>query len=542
MKSSKVTKSVNKSVNKSAAKSALKSSPQKPLPPSTLIIFWVVLLLLTIFSRFYELTNKPIHFDEGINGWFVSRMFETGFYKYDPSNYHGPLLFYLMQLFESVWGSSLEVLRSVPAVFNVLAVMIFGYQIVRSRTWNYWMIFFILLSPAFLFYGRSAIHEMPFVFFQMLMALGFMRWLEKQDGKALALVVVGAVGMITLKETFVLSFGCWFVAFLALGWTQLKESFAPQALVRAWSRPLTLLTLVLLCLLVGLFCGFGKNPQGLADFFKAFLPWLKTGVEGHGHDKPFAYWFQVVVAAEPLVLAGMLCSVWGIFSRDRALRLLSVFSLLQFFIYSLIPYKTVWCILTLVWGFYFVLAMSVEKFMQARKAKWWVVLALIVAMPAELESAYTAVYRDPIDMEHPFVYVNSTYDFKALLGMIEQVLADHPDLKARPIQIGMKEQWPLPWALRMSHNLHYDLCSDLVVDNALVYFAENEDAVKVEAHLTKEYLKVPMDTRQARGSSLIYLDREVFQNYYKGKSAVVGHVAAPVSADTGEDENLLEEE
>ena len=42
---------------------------------------------------------KPPHFDEGINGWFVDQMMRTGYYKYDPSNYHGPLHFYVLFLF-----------------------------------------------------------------------------------------------------------------------------------------------------------------------------------------------------------------------------------------------------------------------------------------------------------------------------------------------------------------------------------------------------------------------------------------------------------
>ncbi len=41
---------------------------------------------------------KPPHFDEGINGWFVDQMRKNGFYRYDPTNYHGPLHFYILFL------------------------------------------------------------------------------------------------------------------------------------------------------------------------------------------------------------------------------------------------------------------------------------------------------------------------------------------------------------------------------------------------------------------------------------------------------------
>ena len=55
---------------------------------------WLI-LGLAVFLRFFLLGIKPPHFDEGINGWFVDQMMKNGFYKYDPTNYHGPLHFYV---------------------------------------------------------------------------------------------------------------------------------------------------------------------------------------------------------------------------------------------------------------------------------------------------------------------------------------------------------------------------------------------------------------------------------------------------------------
>ncbi|PYJ72904.1 MAG: hypothetical protein DME72_07095, partial [Verrucomicrobia bacterium] len=54
---------------------------------------WTPWLILgfAVFLRFFLLGIKPPHFDEGINGWFVDQMVKNGFYRYDPTNYHGPL-------------------------------------------------------------------------------------------------------------------------------------------------------------------------------------------------------------------------------------------------------------------------------------------------------------------------------------------------------------------------------------------------------------------------------------------------------------------
>jgi len=64
---------------------------------------WLI-LGLAVFLRFFLLGIKPPHFDEGINGWFVDQMMKNGFYKYDPTNYHGPLHFYVLLLSQTLFG------------------------------------------------------------------------------------------------------------------------------------------------------------------------------------------------------------------------------------------------------------------------------------------------------------------------------------------------------------------------------------------------------------------------------------------------------
>jgi len=47
----------------------------------------------------------------GINGWFVDQMVKSGFYRYDPTNYHGPLHFYVLFLSQTLFGRNLWALR-----------------------------------------------------------------------------------------------------------------------------------------------------------------------------------------------------------------------------------------------------------------------------------------------------------------------------------------------------------------------------------------------------------------------------------------------
>src|SRR5690349_8001614 len=56
------------------------------------------ILLAAAVLRFANLDLKPLHHDEGVNGFFLLRLLRNGFYHYDPSNYHGPTLYYFAAL------------------------------------------------------------------------------------------------------------------------------------------------------------------------------------------------------------------------------------------------------------------------------------------------------------------------------------------------------------------------------------------------------------------------------------------------------------
>ena len=48
-------------------------------------------------------------------------MMRTGYYKYDPSNYHGPLHFYVLFLFKILFGRNIWALR-MPVVLVSIGV------------------------------------------------------------------------------------------------------------------------------------------------------------------------------------------------------------------------------------------------------------------------------------------------------------------------------------------------------------------------------------------------------------------------------------
>src|SRR4026209_1815234 len=82
----------------------------------------IAILVFAAFLRLLLLGMKPPHFDEGINGWFVDQMTKNGFYRYDPTNYHGPLHFYIIFLSQTLFGRNFYALR-VPVVLASLGAV-----------------------------------------------------------------------------------------------------------------------------------------------------------------------------------------------------------------------------------------------------------------------------------------------------------------------------------------------------------------------------------------------------------------------------------
>src|SRR5205814_722 len=130
---------------------------------------------LAIFLRFLLLGIKPPHFDEGINGWFVDQVVKTGFYKYDPTNYHGPLHFYAELLSQTLFGRNLWALRLPVVLVSISCVWLtLKFEPLVGRATSRIAALAMAISPGFVFYGRYSIHEVWLVLFSMMLMLGLL--------------------------------------------------------------------------------------------------------------------------------------------------------------------------------------------------------------------------------------------------------------------------------------------------------------------------------------------------------------------------------
>src|SRR5689334_10290749 len=188
---------------------------------------WRVASLLILagaaFIRLYELGLKPMHHDEGVNGFFLTNLFRKGVYHYDPANYHGPTLYYFALvvtkinglLFGQQAGLSTVAVRLVPVIFGVGTVWL--VLCLRRNIGTLGALaaaVFIALSPGHVFISRYFIHESHFVFFTLGIVVAVVRYYETADPLYLLLTSVSAALLFATKETAIISVGVLVLAFV----------------------------------------------------------------------------------------------------------------------------------------------------------------------------------------------------------------------------------------------------------------------------------------------------------------------------------------
>ncbi len=437
------------------------------------------LLLVALTVRLLFLEWRPVHADEGVTGWFVDQIFETGLFKYDPTNFHGPLHYYFQFAVQAVFGRDMVVFRAGAAVLGVIAVWIM-WKLNRIGA------LFMALSPGMIFYSRYATQEIDLMLLTLISFYGFLK--DRQF-----LFLFGLVGMMATKETWVISAASFVIAATATSqWNRLKLSFKPIMLaVMLWAL---------------LFSSFGKNPAGILDFFKAFIPWLKTGESGSGHEKPANYFLMIMLRQEWPALLGVVAAARFLYTKNLNIRFFTLYGILQLIFYSLIPYKTPWCILEILWPFMIVAGIIVKEW-PPRFAT-----ALVIALcGASMIHAIKLNFYNYVDVNEPYVYVQTFPEIKNVMEIIESAVKSDPSILSKSVLVALHSQWPIPWLLGAFKNAgYYDAYLPSSIDSDIIFSDKSRDT-DIERMFKKNYYAVDFTLRPAMEDITVYLSTSVFE-------------------------------
>jgi len=348
------------------------------------------------------LSHRPMHADESVHAIKFGEMLEKpglGQYRYDPTEYHGPTLYYATHLVTRVYGkTSLEALeswhlRTTPVLFGAgLVLLLWLMRHGLSAGGVIVSALLTIVTPLINYYARDFIHETLFVFFTTLTIAAGWRYAIAATADRARVLWAGLVGagialMWATKEQVVLFIPAMIAGALgACLWPRLLEwkthittsASAPVShnveattsatdRVKALARRLPWRDIIaglsaLLIIWGTLFSSFFTNWPGLLDSVTTYARYLGRGLgEGEAaaiHVRPWWHyarllawvshppapvWTNAVILA--LALAGGIAGFMprcGDRRESSLARFLAIYALALLIGLSLIPYKQPW--------------------------------------------------------------------------------------------------------------------------------------------------------------------------------------------------------
>ena len=469
---------------------ATNSTPYRPqLAHRNIWWLFIALFALAFVVRSPSLSLRPMHGDEAVHAHKLGLLISAWDYEYNPYDFHGPSLYYF-----SIPTLLIRGVRSFATIPDAAALrlttVLFGAGLIlllpllsdaiplRALILS---ALFIIFSPSFVFFSRYYIQEMLLVFFSFAFCFLCWRALAGRNRKWSLLAGFAAGMMYATKETAIITWGVMVLAYFAMQWS-LQSKYITSRTHVLFFDPVNLIYGVGMAMLVSLLClsSFLANPMGALDAIISFIIYIPRGLSGSGnesvyHHWPFYYYLRI-----------LLCSPSGSFVwTEGAIYILSIIafiitwkrkymevpdmlvaylSLLAVFlcvVYSTIPYKTPWCLLSFHLAFILLAGIGASQIYERLRRRayriLWVFAMFLIYLHLAWQSYSLNYGRHMYSVYNPYLYAHPSGDFILLERILEQVARSSKDGYNTHIKVFAQHHdiWPLPWYIRQFSNYQF---------------------------------------------------------------------------------------
>ncbi len=450
-----------------------------------------------------------MHGDEAVQAVKAGALYDSGQYRYNPFEFHGPSLYYatlpvLKLRGAKTFADATEAdFRLVPVCFGVGLILLL-LPLRRDLGSGATLAAAVLLavSPAMVFYSRYYIQEMLLVFFAAL-ALGALwrYFITRRKGWA---VLLGAAGglMYATKETCVIFGAAMAVAYGWLCLRRRRRAGRPLWHFDWWHAcDLLLASAAGLMVAVLFYSSFFTQPRGPLDSLLAFCHYFdRSSGDGSAalHQHPWYYYLKLLCYtkdapgpwwSEGLILAlaavGIVVSLRGgqdgrptvaralcpgplvakHAARPSAMAvdpelafMLAVYTLCMTLAYAMIPYKTPWNMLGFLHGLILMAGIGASAIIHRlpwRIGRMALALLLLAGAGQLAAQAARANLRFCADPRNPYVYAHAVPDVVRLARRISALAALHADGTSMRIHCITPDYWPMPYYLRKLPRVGY---------------------------------------------------------------------------------------
>ncbi len=391
------------------------------------------------------------------------------------------------------------------------------------------------VSPACVFYGRYSIHESWLVLFNMLFIWALLGIWRYGTTKYLYTAFIGFAGMLITKETWIISLASVLLTFCVLFFWQ---KIIPSQPMIPWARRQWTIkdfiggvTIVVLAVII-FYSGFFHNFPGIPKFFEAFFDWFKTGFgEVSGHEKKAEqlgffnyYWLDLIARYEWPALLGLLACFPLIGRASSQRRFLAIYAGGVICAYSIIPYKTPWLIISLLWPFFLLFGGGIEdllKYFQRSTISFSfrkIFLLGFLSLPI-LVSLFICVrlnFFHATDEKEPYVYVQTYPEIRIFTDPpLALARKDSRNYNLRGM-ILLESYYPIPWILGdFLHVGYYHKPNQWpkVVDADFIATL-NSEAPEVEKRMHEPYYKRNFRLRSGMKDCVAYFRAAPFHQFF----------------------------
>ncbi len=431
----------------------------KKIEKETLILLFFFLLAFSL--RLALIEHRPLHHDEGVNGYFMTGLMERGHYAYNPENYHGPSFYFLSVIPFILFGKNVLALRFMPALLgSMLVLLLFPLRKRLGFAGTATTAFFVCFSPALFYYSIYAIHEILFVFFSIASIVSLVEFVETAREKWLYSAAVFLAFLFTTKEA------SFYFGPLILGIFAFSLFCCKPGIRSAFRKKRNIkMAFIAICLFFAVytvvFTSFFSNPQGLIDSVKGPFIWLTQPSLHAGHEKPFYYYFELLFFYEfPLLALGLLGAIVAFLKKNPSFSFFGVFVIAVLLAASTVEYKVPWILINFLAPFAFLAGFFVKESIDFLNEKnRFIALAFIVFLLASVFFTLMVFFalnvEIPASEENKLAYVHTTMQAKSV---IEKITKMHELDKGFTLAIVSKQSiWPLPWIFEDFNVTYYGL-------------------------------------------------------------------------------------
>ncbi|MCK9280746.1 MAG: TIGR03663 family protein [Melioribacteraceae bacterium] len=432
-------------------------------------MFFIIAFIFcsALISRVYELDYRPMHVDEAVHAVKFGELLEKGFYKYDPIEYHGPALSYL-SIIPTIFTGKTKFselteydLRIIPVIAGMILLLLI---LTLLKEFDYKFILLLLFLTTFssmnLFYNRYYIQESLLVSFSFSSIISLYHFYKSKNIFWLIGAGIFAGLAASSKETWIITFGAAIISLIILVRPKIKS------ITNIAVKNLDLFLVPFVVVVFLFYTSFLLNVSGINDFIGAFLNYFNKAGSFHEHNHAWYYYFSLVTFlniegfyfTEIIILILFLLGSLNIFihwrETNKFIRFFLLFTVFNIIIYSAIPYKTPWTMMTFWQGIIIISAYSLFELNKVlRKEIWYVILAIFSLQ--QLYQAYQINYIYSFHPKNPFVYAHSTNDVKIIGSQIERIIGND---ESSPLYITAPKDdyWSLPWYLRKIKNISWN--------------------------------------------------------------------------------------